>query len=247
MSIENSFAESNQPILITQSIDMDRIIFDGKWTFITEWKPTSLTKISLDHKQIILRTAHFENFIYVLVDSIDDYTLDKGIDKATICFDGNNEKNNIADNNDFCFSSTLGNSNGISFQGGSVNALTGHFQKISNPDGFIAISDVSDENDRYTKIPHPSYEFKIPLDLLGRSDNYGFYLSVYDGSSNTFYSFPEEITRENLFKIPPPSQWGDILSPDKSLPELSLPILIFTVMFISVIIIQIKIPLFNFR
>jgi len=246
-SSEDTFASSTEPILITISPDMEKVIFDGKWTFFTEWKQSSLTKVFFDDKQIILRTAHFENFIYVFVDSINDYTLDKGMDKATICFDGQNNKSKIPDKNDYCFSSTLGHKQGIVFQGGSVSAISGNFQKISNPDGFIAISSISDENDRYTKTPHPSYEFKIPIDLIKRSNNYGFYLSVYDATSDTFYSFPKETIRENLLKIPSPSQWGDIVSPDKSLPELNLPIMVFTVLIFTIILVQSKVQIRLFR
>ena len=237
--LENVFASSTEPILITISSSMEQVIFDGKWTFYLEWKNTSLTTIPFDDKQIMLRTAHFEDFIYVFVD-VDDFTLDKGMDKATICFDGQNNKNQIADKNDYCFSSTLGHKEGIVFQGGSFNALTGNFQKISNPDNFIGISSISDEHDRYTNIPHTSYEFKIPIDLIQRSNNYGFYLSVYDASNDTFYTFPKETMRENLFKIPSPSKWGDIVSPDKSLPEMNIPILVFTIVIFTIILIQSK-------
>jgi len=246
-SSEETFASSTEPILITISPDMENVIFDGKWTFLTEWKPSSLTTIVIDGKQIILRTAHFENFIYVFVDSINDFTLDKGMDKATICFDGQNNKNQITDKNDYCFSSTLGDKQGMVFQGGSVNELTGNFQKIPNPDDFISISTVSDDNDRYTKTPHPSYEFKIPIELLQRSDNYGIYLSVYDASSDTLSTFPKETIQENSLKIPSPSQWGDIISPDKSLPELNLPILVFTILIFTVIIVQSKTRIGIFR
>ena len=246
-SSEETFASSTEPILITISPDMEKVIFDGKWTFVTEWKPSSLTTIVIDGKQIILRTAHFENFIYVFVDSINDFTLDKGMDKATICFDGQNNKNQITDKNDYCFSSTLGHKQGMVFQGGSVNELTGNFQKISNPDDFISISTVSDDNDRYTKTPHPSYEFKIPIELLKRSDNYGFYLLVYDASLDKFYSWPENSTRDNSSDIPSPSEWGNIVSPDKSLPELSLPILTFTILIFTIILVQSKARIGIFR
>ena len=242
-SSEEIFASSTEPILITVSPDMEKVVFDGKWTFYYEWKPSSLTSLSFEDKQIILRTAHFENFVYIFVDAVDDHTLDKGLDKATICFDGKNNKNKISDMDDYCFSSTLGHKQGTVFQGGSINALTGHFQNISNPENFVGVSSVSDENDRYTNIPHPSYEFKIPVDLIKRSDNYGFYLSVYDADSDTFYSFPKETIRKNTLKIPSPDQWGDIVSPDKSIPELHSPLIIFTIMILTFVIIQLKIPI----
>ncbi len=173
-SFEQSHATSD-PILITHSTDIHNVIFDGKWTNEVEWKHSSHNLFSYDQMVIHLRTAHHENFIYVFVDPISDTILDHNADKTTICFDAKNNKNTTPDNNDFCFSVSLNQQNGILQQGNS----NGSFDILDTVE-FIAISTVSDENDRYTKIPHPSYEFKIPIELLERSDNYGFYLSFYD-------------------------------------------------------------------
>jgi hypothetical protein len=241
---DNVFALSD-PILISISPDMKNVILDGKWTFFSEWKPTSLSYIVNDDKQVILRTAHYENFIYIFVDSVDDFTLDQGLDTAIICFDGENNKNKIPDQNDFCFSSTLGNNQGIVFQGNSTNVSSNYFQKIPEPSNFIAISNVSDENDRYTNIPHAGFEFKIPTDIIQRSDNYGFFLSVYDSSSNTFFNYPEMI-QNDISEIPSPQLWGDLISPDKSLPELHYPITIFLIMILSLVIFQSKLPITKF-
>jgi len=242
LSIENTFAIS-EPILITKSSSMEHIIFDGKWTNYSEWKQSSHNPYIFDNGKmtIHLRTAHFENYIYVFVDPINDLTLDEKMDEATICFDGKNNKSEIHDTNDFCFSVSLGNNEGSVFQGNSIEESITSMQIISNPDDFIAISSISDENDRYTKTPHPSYEFKIPIELLERSDNYGFYLSVYDASLDKFYSWPENSTRENSSDIPSPSKWGNIVSPDKSLPELNLPILIFAILIFTIILVQSKV------
>ncbi len=224
--LQYTFASSIEPILITSSSNMDQVIFDGKWTY-SEWKHSSLNNFSYDDgTKIVLRSAHQDEFLYFFVDAVNDFTLNKGMDKATICIDGQNNKNKISDVDDFCFSTTLGHKQGVVFQGGSINTVTGNFKKIPNPENFIGLSDVSDENDRYSKIAHPSHEFKIPIDLLQRSDNYGFYLSVYDAGSQSFYSWPYESQRENFLKIPSPKIWGDIVSPDKSLPELSLPLIV---------------------
>jgi len=222
------------PILITQSNGLHNVIFDGKWTHETEWKPSSHNLLSYDDMVIHLRTAHQENFIYVFVDPVGDLTLDENLDEATICFDAKNNKSQMPDINDFCFTVSLNQEQGILTQG----VLDGNYEIINGTE-FIAISNVSDENDRYTKIPHPSYEFRIPIELLDRSDNYGFYLSVYDASSDKFYSWPESLTRENS-EIPSPSEWGDIISPDKSLPEMHLPFLIFTILIFTIILVQSK-------
>lgn len=238
---ETSYALSIEPILITSSPDMDQILFDGKWTFFKEWKSSSLNRFTYDDDMtIILRTAHQENFIYFYVEVINDFILNKGMDKVTICIDSNNNKNIIPDDDDFCFSSTLGNKQGVVFQGGSVNGVTGNFQQSPNPENFIGIGNISDENSRYEKIPHPSYEFRIPIELIQRSDNYGFYLSVYEAQSQKFYSWPKDSMRENFFEIPSPVNWGDIISPDKSLPEINLPIIVLLISILVTILIPFK-------
>ena len=238
---ENSYASSTEPILITTSQDMDQILFDGKWTFFKEWKSSSLNRFTFDDgMNIILRSAHQGDFIYFYIEVINDYISNKGMDKATICLDSNNNKNIIPDDDDFCFSSTLGNKQGVVFQGGSANGVTGNFQQIPNPKNFIALGNISDENSRYEKIPHSSYEFRIPIELVQRSDNYGFYLSVYEAQSQKFYSWPEESVRESFFKIPSPANWGDIISPDKSLPEINLPIIVLLISILATILIPFK-------
>jgi len=218
--ITNVFAE---PIMITQSPDRDRIIFDGIWTDGREWKSTSLDEIRTDQGIIYLRTAHQGNFVYVLLDVTIDTHLDKETDKAVICFDTTNDKTEFANSDDYCFIATLGKKTGSTLQGGS-SLDTNDFQNIQNPDGFIGMGGISDENDRYSKIPHASYEFRIPTDLIGRSDNYGYYVGIYDDFTKTTYSWPSEIVLDE-FKIPSPKLWGEIISPDKSLPEFDLPFL----------------------
>ena len=135
------------------------------------------------------------------------------------------------------FSATLENKEGITFQG---NNMTGNFEKISNPKNFIGLSNISDKSNRYNKIPHVSYEFKIPIDLIQRSDNYGFYLSVYDADSDVRVSWPNNSGIEKSSKITSPNNWGDIVSPDKSLPEINLPLIVLTISILSIILLQSK-------
>ena len=57
-------ASASEPIMITVSPSMDKVIFDGKWTFYTEWKQSSLNTISYNDSTLIqLRSAHQGNFI----------------------------------------------------------------------------------------------------------------------------------------------------------------------------------------
>jgi len=220
-SITNVFAQ--EPILITKSSDLDQVTFDGIWTHTSEWKRSSENLIREDQGAIYLRTAHQGNFVYVFLDVAIDTHMDKDADKSVICFDTANDKTEFADSNDYCFTATLGKKIGSTLQGDSSRS-TNNFQNIQNPEGFIGIGGISDENDRYSKIPHASYEFRIPTELIGRSDNYGYYVGIYDDFTNTTYSWPSEIVLDE-FKIPSPKLWGEIISPDKSLPEFDLPFL----------------------
>lgn len=227
--VDNAYA--TEPIMITISDTMEKIIFDGKWTHQTEWKRSSLNTLSYDNGTMIqLRTAHQDNFIYVFVDVVSDIHLDKGIDRTVVCFDINNDKSLLPDSNDYCFVVTLDEREPFVLQGGSLES-DDHFRKIANPDGFIGISSASDENDRYNKIPHTSYEFRIPTDLVGRSDIYGFYLGVYDGYSAKTYSWPQDVISDSPLQVSSPSNWGELVSPDKSLPEFELPMLVILTAF----------------
>ncbi len=218
-------ASASEPIMITVSSSMDKVIFDGKWTFYTEWKQSSLNTISFsDGTSIQLRSAHQGNFIYILIDEVSKTRFNKHSDMAVICFDKNNSKSTTPNENDYCFGISFDSKNPFTLRGGSPLEETGHYMKIQNPDGLVGASGVSDENDRYTNVPHASYEFRIPTDTVGRSDDYGFYLALYDKNSNHVYAWPEEITSDTLIKIPPPKNWGEIISPDKSLPEFPLPL-----------------------
>ena len=220
-SITDVFAQ--EPIMITKSSDLDQVTFDGLWTHTNEWKRSSENLIREDQGTIYLRTAHQGNFVYVFLDVAIDTHNDKDADKSVICFDATNDKTEFADSNDYCFTATLGKKIGSTLQGGS-SLDTNNFQNIQNPEGFIGIGGFSDENDRYSKIPHASYEFRIPTDLIGRSDNYGYYVGIYDDFTKTTYSWPSEIVLDE-FTIPSPKLWGEIISPDKSLPEFDLPFL----------------------
>jgi len=222
ISIGNATAIEQIPI--TRSYTMNNVIFDGKWTFPEEWKKSSQYSLNYDDgTQIELRMAHQGNFIYILVDDISETHFAKGSDRSIICF-GKNDSSAVPDTDDYCFGVALGEKVPFVLQGGSPLALTDHFTKIPNPEGVIGISSVSDENDRYTNIPHPSYEFRIPTDLISRSDIYSFYLGVYDADSKITYSFPENLTSYSS-EIPSPSKWGEVVSPDQSLPEFPLPLL----------------------
>lgn len=229
------FADSE--LLITKTISLENeLIFDGIWTHHTEWKPTSLEKIKTENGDIYLRFAHQDNFVYFLIDAVADKTPDKNSDKAIICFDLINDKTLFANDDDYCFISVLGKSIGHTIQGGSYISSQNYFKKIPNHEDFIGIGNVSNENDRYSMIPHTSYEFRIPTDLINRSNIYGFYVGVFDQSELQTYSWPQSAT-SHYTKIPSPSTWGNLISPDKSLPEFNLPLFYVIIGFVGILII----------
>ena len=220
-----SSLEKEDMMIITKSEKISDVEFDGKWTTVTEWKHSSLTQLQYDDsKKIMVKSAHSGDYIYVLIDFQNDYTLDNISDKSTICFDSKNNQSNIFDEDDYCFTVSLGQKQGNIFRGGGSFPLNSHLEQIKN-ENYISVSSKSDINNRFSKNIHPVYEFKIPIELLGRSDNYGFFISVYEATSNTYYNWPMEVNRENS-KIPSPELWGNIISPDKSLPEFHIPLLI---------------------
>ena len=215
---QTDIVATNNSIPITISSSMKDVVFDGKWTFTREWKESSLDGFAVGY----IRVAHFENFVYVMIDATALTKFEKNSDRAMVCFDIKDDKPPIPNTNDYCFTTTLGSSTPITLQGGSDIIFNSNFEKISSPNGLIAVGGISDDNDRYTSIKHQTYEFKIPTDLIGRSDKYGFYVSVFDTHTNKIYSWPD-IQQDSPLKIPSPKMWGELRSPDKSLPEFPFP------------------------
>lgn len=231
----NVFAESQ--LLITKTTNLENEIeFDGVWTHHTEWKSSSLTEIDTENGSIYLRYAHQDNFLYFLIDAVADKNPEKNADKAVICFDSKNDKTLFANEDDYCFISILGRNIGHTIQGGSYISTQNFFKKIANHEDFIGIGNMSNENDRYSSIPHSSYEFRIPTALIDRSNNYGFYVGVFDQHETKLYSWPNSSTN-HYTKIPSPSTWGNLVSPDKSLPEFSLPLISVIIGLMGILII----------
>jgi hypothetical protein len=223
-------ANATQSILITYSDTMYNVVFDGKWTDRLEWKQASWDQLSSPNGNTLhIRSAHQGDFIYILLDVVGEESIDHISDRAMVCIDGLNDKTSLAGTDDYCFLASLDGKQGFVYQGGSSLALNGYFKKIQNSDGFIGIGGKSDQNDKYSQVPHTSFEFKIPLNLFERSDVYGFYVLVYDASKNQYISWPDGIYPNNSLDIPSPNNWGTLVSPDKSIPEFDLPMLVLVV------------------
>jgi len=223
---ESSAQDDSQSIPITIDDELNEKIFDGKWTHVTEWKHSSLVYMRSESTQVTLRISHLGDFIYVLVDAVHDTTPDEQKDHAMVCFDTKIDNNTKPDTNNYCFISKLGSEKGVTLRWSEESQS---FEMTESHSELIIVGGISDENDRYSKVPHASYEFKIPLELFGRYDSYGFFASSYDHSKTEFYTWPfgAQVSAES--EIPDRLSWGFIYSPDKSLAEYELPISIFLI------------------
>ena len=225
-----------QQIFTPYRDDGNATIFDGKWTFTQEWKRTSEDIIRFnDGNELSVKTGHDGNNLYVLLDFISQHKFAKFSDYGIVCATTNTTKEINPQADDYCILVTLGSHNPITLEGGNYLGQTNHFAKIKNDLSLIAIGGISDNHDRYSNIPHSTYEFKIPIKVIGRSDTYGFYVATYDAYNNLVYSCPQNITNNEFPAIPSPSKWGHLISPDKSLPEFPWPVFAMVSSFFFVI------------
>ena len=212
-------AYAQEQIFTTYDHTTKGIVFDGKWTQQVEWKPTAFDQVKDGNESFVIRTGHDYENLYVMINYVTDNSIERNSDKAIICFDGKSEKSKTPDSNDYCFLLRVGANTPITLEGGNKIPNKNFFKVISNHPDLIGAADVSDDNDRYSKIPHPVYEYKIPLEIFGKSDHYGFYVGVYDDKTKEWKSWPNNIIPEKYSYIPSPELWGEIISPDKSIPE----------------------------
>ena len=109
-------AYADEPIKITISSLMDRVQFDGEWTFRSEWKSSSYDEFLYDKEDsIVLRTGHHDKFFYVFIDYLTDFTYDHIADRAIVCFDGYGTSS-AADESDWCYAVSRGSGNGHTLQ-----------------------------------------------------------------------------------------------------------------------------------
>ena len=230
--IYTAYADSDDSIFIGKS-NFEHLIFDGKWTFEKEWKPTTLHTIHYENGTTIhFRIAHDTESIYAYFDVVNDVEPVRMADRAVICIDSDNNQSQIPDSDDYCFVANLDSKNGSVHQGISTLPGKNYFKKIDLPENFIGIGNVSDENNRYSKIPHSSYEFKIPLELMTKNDVYGIYLQVYDYPEGNVYVWPQNPDTD----ISKPNTWGLLISPDKSIPEFGSITILITVIALGTMI-----------
>ena len=230
--VNEAFAEES--ILVLESNASHDL--DGKWTFVSEWKESAYTGLGYNNGgKLILRTSHDRNYINILVNHLGDTFPNKGEDRATICL---NSKNKNPEKDNYCFIVTLGRNNPIVLQESSSHTIKSNFKRIFKTE-FEGMSDVT-VTDRYSVVPHVTYEFKIPVDLVGRSNEYQFYVAVYESQNNYILTWPKYTTLKNNFDIPDTSNWGTMISPDSSLPEFHSSYFVFFLPFLMIIILRQK-------
>ena len=210
-------AYADEPIKVTISSTLHDVQFDGEWTFRSEWKESSYDNFRFDNdEQIVLRTAHQDGFFYVMVNYLTDFTYNHIADHAIVCFDGY-DTSSIADESDWCYAVSRESGNGHTLQGGSPISQTSHFNLVKNHPDFVAHGGMSDKNDPYVTAPHATYEFRIPIEQIGFQNEYGFFVQVFDG--NDVKTYPKEFSGKYPQKIPSPTKWGKIFSPDRTISE----------------------------
>ncbi|MBS3926037.1 MAG: hypothetical protein KGZ34_05035 [Nitrosarchaeum sp.] len=225
-----------QDFFISKTDDANNIIFDGKWTFEYEWKRSSFYQVDDNDGQIMVRLSHDFKNIYILLDVLSDKTKSHLGDSAIICFDTKNNSGQYIQDDDFCFQAVMDSKNSKMFQGGGDFGSNGNLRKIESHSELITIGGFSDHNDRYSNIPHATYEYKIPIEILGRSDVYGFYVQVFDDNTDSRFTYPPGITNQKFPFIASPDKWGKIISPDKSIPEFEYPVIMMIVIIIPIIL-----------
>ena len=151
-----------------------------------------------------------------MVNYLTDFTYNHIADRAIVCFDGY-DTSSMADESDWCYAVSRESGNGHTLQGGSPIAQTSHFNLVKNHPDFVAHGGTSGENDPYVTAPHATYEFRIPIEQIGFQDEYGFFVQVFDG--NDVKTYPKEFSGKYPQKIPSPTKWGKIFSPDRTISE----------------------------
>ena len=235
------FALGQPQIFTTLRGGTDSIVWDGKWSYLQEWKPMTENILSFnDGNELSVKTGHDRQNLYVFLDFISEKQFEKKSDYGIVCINANKTIESDLQKDDYCFLVALESYNPLTFQGGGDLAETNHLVKIQNDQSFIAVGGISDEHDRYGGPPHPSYEFKIPIKTIGSSDVYNFYAATYDAKTNKVYSWPQNVTSNEFPAVPSPAEWGELISPDKTLPEFPWPLFMMVFSFSLIVFVTRK-------
>ncbi|MEM2760586.1 MAG: hypothetical protein QXU32_02720 [Nitrososphaerales archaeon] len=235
---------------------------DGAWTTEFEWVAAKGWYIHYDNSgEMILKTTHDTEYIYVLLELIsDEVRNDK--DMALICFDTKADGGDAPQEDDYCFIVYMSGTTLVE-RGNSVD-----YDEIPITDGIIMKGGMSADKSPYYVEPHTSFEFRIPVDIIGPSERYGFYALVLNADTGSIsdedqeephvvptcgiqYDWPGEYGEQGLISDPnclraPPSKWGTLVSPTGTIPEFPMPVIVLTSILATTILIARRKNIMNY-
>lgn len=193
-------------------------------------------------------------------------------DQAMVCFDTRNDGGDSFKPDDYCFMFHSIDWLLVSKGAGKTLTKLEEGRKITTVVGFEAVAGFSQINNPYQSgRPHRIYEIAIPIDYLNPSNNYGFRVMIMDGDSRTLLTWPQNdalwrywsindpkncgvtivdqsIPGQGFYFVCPgyPNSWGNLVSPDNSIPEFPAGLLVLAIFLVAVIIFSKKTSKLNF-
>ena len=218
-TLDVSSIKDDESILVPQGKPMT---LDGRWPIKTEWLDSSETKIENEGMTAYFRIKHDNLFVYVLIDFISDYGLERSRDLGAVCFDTKNDSVNAPDTNDYCFyrfTIPNGHLDGIMRGNGRewiiLQEAKGHdpYETMEFFEGRMAYSQLNNPYDSVNK--HVSYELRIPKAVYGLNDVMKLYVYINDGYSNSFLEWLTDAGGTQYITklrdvIPSPISWGSL-------------------------------------
>lgn len=208
--------------LISIPMTQEAPTIDGIWTNGGEWQDASETLMKDDESGYMayLRTMHNKSHIFVLIDFVSDQS-DNVNDRGSVGIGGVDDEYDPT-SDDFWFTSKPAvyqgtGEGGLEFRSAWEEIAT--FPLVHVGEGF------NGQNNPYEVENHKIYEFAISVDLIQPRNEYRFYASVQDKDSRVIIRWPSDVTEapylDTLGEHHPhtPTEWGAIISVDKSIPE----------------------------
>jgi hypothetical protein len=194
-----SYSFENVFILVSGQ-DQPNISIDGRQTDISEWSGANRQTVeSQDGAPFMLLAVHDSDYLYLRLELGDQS--EHSTDQAYICFDTDHDGGSF-DEGDYCFYIGMTEKQLKAIQG--IGEDSAERWREANPEGAAASSGISEST--YISTPHAFYEFRIPLELVGDSDEFGFYALVIDGNTDKRYDIPS--TGRSSMIVPDPYRWG---------------------------------------
>jgi hypothetical protein len=187
-------------------------MIDGTRDYSNEWQRPGFTRSPEGTNQnLVIRSEHDREFMYFLLEDRSDKTNDGADDRGIICLDNPPRETPSPGDEDICIFVT---------KTGVITAVKGSDDGSAN--NFVEVPTELKARGGMTD-GFTTYEFKIPIDFVGRYSEYGFLTASVDISSQTMTMFPDRGYSDN---IPPQNLWATMQSLDKTIPEFPYPILV---------------------